>query len=131
MTTEENIKKEYFKEQEVKFDGLEININNLNNEIIRLAFKVNDKQITWKPKVDFEEENDYATIQGRKPMLIGDIPEKVKQIGKICKTKGSCTCIVEYSQMTTEQGTYNFITSIDQLNRWEIKSDDAEVTNLS
>jgi len=110
---------DYFKEVQVNITKVEVNVG-LDNCINKITFHIGEKKITWKPKIDDSKDVDGITVTSRKPMPFKSLPDKVKEIAKKAKSNGACPCVVEYTQMTTDNGAYYYITSAAQLERWEL-----------
>lgn len=124
----EEEKKNYVKDKEVEFIGVDVQKVRGKEDIERIRFKTNDPDIgdiTYKPETDTEEFQEGIKVTGVRQLGINEIPKKVKEIAKKISENKSCKVKVSYQlfDTTTREGepvTYNYIRWQSQLDKWEI-----------
>ena len=116
---------EYVNEVKVVCTGVEIQMEQASENIRRIAFVTEKGNITWKPKKDQETFQDGMKILETVQMKVSDLPDKLREIARITKEKGSCELKVDYTLMKTQQDgepkEYRFITSEKTFDKWEIE----------
>lgn len=121
---------EFAKEIDVVCTGVEVEINTQNiQEVRRVRFVTDKGNVTWKPKMSQENFKDGIKFLSRIPLLVDDLPGKIKDIAKIIQEKGKLAMTISYSIMSTtnaenEPVQYRFITSEKTFNDWVLKPEE-------
>ena len=110
---------------EVTLSVVTVETNPKNNvEVSKVIFETNKGNITFKPKISRSTFQDGLKIVVKEPITVGEVPDKVREIGRIAAEKGRVKVLVSYNVWNTEKDgepiTYRFITSEKTLDTWKI-----------
>jgi len=112
------------KDAKVTITNVRVDLMQRNpQEIAKITFKTDKGDITLKPKAQVSEYQDGLEVVKTSPLLLKDIPQKIKDIAKECKAKGNIEQTVTYMCMTKivddETVIYRFVNSIKTiLDKW-------------